>query len=80
MVLGLSFYTLNAGYRTANRMATIETQLKNPAAYILNLEYNINTLTVIGDKLAGRRTPRRPPSTRPRNTRKTASPCPTGGT
>ena len=54
VVLGLSFYTLNAGYRTANRMATIETQLKNPAAYILNLEYNINTLTVIGDKLAGR--------------------------
>lgn len=54
VVLGVSFYTLNAAYRTANRMATIEIQLKNPAAYIFNLEYNVNTLTVIGDKLAGR--------------------------
>lgn len=54
VVLGVSFYTLNAAYRTANRMVTIETQLKNPAAYIFNLEYNVNTLTVIGDKLAGR--------------------------
>jgi len=54
VVFGVSFYTLNAGYRTANRMATIQTQLKNPAAYVFNLEYNINTLTVIGDKLAHR--------------------------
>ena len=54
VVFGVSFYTLNASYRTANRMAAIETQLENPAAYLFNLEYNINTLTVIGDKLAGR--------------------------
>ncbi len=54
VVLGISFYTLNAAYRTANRMSAIETQLENPAAYVFNLEYNINTLTVIGDKLAGR--------------------------
>lgn len=54
VVLGVSFYTLNENYRTASRMATVETQLKNPAAYVFNLEYNINTLTVIGDKLANR--------------------------
>jgi hypothetical protein len=53
VVLGVSFYTLNANYRTANRMATVEEQLANPVAYISNLEYNINTLTVIGDKLRG---------------------------
>ena len=51
VVFGVSFYTLNMNYRTANRMATLETQLANPAAYIFNLEYNINTLTVISDKL-----------------------------
>ena len=54
VVFGLSFYTLNAAYRTVNRMSAVETQLENPAAYLFNLEYNINTLTVIGDKLAGR--------------------------
>ena len=54
VVLGLSFYTLNASYRPANRMKTIETQLKNPAAYVFNLEYNINMLTVLSDKLARR--------------------------
>ena len=54
VVLGVSFYTLNANYRTANRMATIETQLKNPAAYMFNLEYNINTLTALSDRLANR--------------------------
>lgn len=52
-VFGVSFYTLNLNYRTANRMATLETQLENPAAYVFNLEYNINTLTVISDKLRG---------------------------
>lgn len=44
VVLGMSFYTLNENYGSVNRMATIETQLKNPLAYIFNLEYNINTL------------------------------------
>ena len=53
VVFGVSFYTLNLNYRTANRMATLETQLENPAAYVFNLEYNINTLTVISDKLRG---------------------------
>ncbi len=53
VVFGLSFYTLNNQYRTKNRMETLETQLKNPAAYVFNLEYNINALTVFGDKLRG---------------------------
>ena len=53
VLMSISFYTLNANYRTANRMATVKTQLANPVAYISNLEYNINTLTVIGDKLRG---------------------------
>lgn len=53
VVMSVSFYTLNANYRTANRMTTVETQLENPVAYVFNLEYNINTLTVIGDKIKG---------------------------
>ena len=53
VVFGLSFYTLNNNYRTKNRMEMLETQLKNPAAYVFNLEYNINALTVFGDKLRG---------------------------
>lgn len=54
VVLGLSFYTLNAAYRPANRMKTVETQLKNPAAYVFNLEYNLNTLTILADTVRGR--------------------------
>lgn len=45
VVLGLSFYTVNSNYQTANRMKTLKTQLENPAAYMLNLEYTLNTLT-----------------------------------
>ena len=51
VVFGLSFYTLNAAYKPVNRMKTVETQLANPAAYVFNLEYNINALTVAKDKL-----------------------------
>lgn len=44
MVLGVSFYVLNAGYDT-DRFAALEETLKNPLAYCLNLEYNVNALT-----------------------------------
>ncbi|MEG0896780.1 MAG: hypothetical protein RR415_04115 [Ruthenibacterium sp.] len=54
VVFGLSFYTLNNNYRTQNRMKTVETQLQNPAAYVFNLEYNLNALTVLSDTLARR--------------------------
>ena len=53
MVLGLSFYTLNNAYGSVSRMATIETQLENPFAYLFNLEYNVNMLTNIANKLSG---------------------------
>ncbi len=44
LVIGLSFYTLNKSYDT-NRMSALQDTLRNPAAYLLNLEYNVNTLT-----------------------------------
>ena len=44
MVIGLSFYTLNTKYDT-DRMSSLQDTLANPLAYILNLEYNVNTLT-----------------------------------
>lgn len=44
MVLGISFYVLNAGYDT-DRFAALEETLQNPLAYCLNLEYNVNALT-----------------------------------
>ncbi len=44
LVFGLSFYTINGKYDT-DRMAALEDTLANPLAYILNLEYNVNTLT-----------------------------------
>ncbi len=53
ILLGISFYTLNAGY-DKDRMSTLEDTLTNPLAYIFNLEYNINTLTTFTDWLAGR--------------------------
>ncbi len=53
ILLGISFYTLNAGY-DKDRMSTLEDTLNNPLAYIFNLEYNINTLTTFTDFLAGR--------------------------
>lgn len=51
IVLGLSFYTLNAGYDT-DRMSALEATLNNPLAYIFNLEYNVNTLTAFTNWLA----------------------------
>lgn len=44
LLLGLSFYTINGKYDT-DRMSTLEDTLHNPLAYILNLEYNVNTMT-----------------------------------
>ncbi|MCI2047017.1 MAG: hypothetical protein LKJ90_04810 [Faecalibacterium sp.] len=44
MVIGLSFYTLNAKYDT-DRMSALQDTLHNPLAYVFNLEYNVNTLT-----------------------------------
>lgn len=44
ILLGLSFYTLNASYAT-DRMGALEKTLDNPLAYVFNLEYNVNMLT-----------------------------------
>lgn len=44
LLIGLSFYTLNQKYDT-DRMSSLQDTLNNPLAYILNLEYNVNTLT-----------------------------------
>lgn len=52
ILLELSFYTLNAGYST-DRFAALEETLRNPLAYCLNLEYNVNALTVFMDTLKG---------------------------
>ena len=41
----LSFYTVNAGYDT-DRFSSLEETLVNPLAYCLNLEYNVNALTM----------------------------------
>lgn len=52
VVYGLSFYTLNNSYN-ADRMGTLEDTLHNPFAYFFNLEYNVNTLTAISERLQG---------------------------
>ena len=52
LLVGLSFYTLNEGYNT-DRFAQLEETLENSLAYCLNLEYNINALTVLMDTLRG---------------------------
>ena len=51
-VYGLSFYTLNKSYN-ADRMATLEKTLANPFAYLFNLEYNVNMLTALSERLQG---------------------------
>lgn len=51
ILLGLSFYTLNASYDT-DRMSALEDTLNNPLAYIFNLEYNVNALTGFTNWLA----------------------------
>ena len=52
LLIGLSFYTLNEGYNT-DRFAQLEETLNNPLAYCLNLEYNVNALTVLMDTIRG---------------------------
>lgn len=51
LLVGLSFYTLNAGYDT-DRMSALEDTLNNPLAYVFNLEYNVNALTGFTNWLA----------------------------
>ncbi len=48
ILLGLSFYTINASYST-DRMAALEKTLDNPLAYLFNLEYNVNMLTSLAN-------------------------------
>ena len=48
----LSFYTLNSSYNT-DRFSALEATLRNPLAYCLNLEYNVNALTVFMDTVKG---------------------------
>ena len=52
LVLSVSFYTLNQNYNT-DRFQQLETTLENPVAYCLNLEYNVNALTVFLDTVRG---------------------------
>ena len=52
LVLSVSFYTLNQNYNT-DRFQQLETTLENPVAYCLNLEYNVNALTVFLDTVCG---------------------------
>ena len=52
LVLSVSFYTLNQNYNT-DRFQDLETTLENPVAYCLNLEYNVNALTVFLDTVRG---------------------------
>ena len=52
LLVGVSFYTLNESYDT-DRFAQLEETLENPLAYCLNLEYNVNALTVLMDTLRG---------------------------
>ena len=52
LVLSVSFYTLNQNYNT-DRFQQLETTLENPVAYCLNLEYNVNALTVMMDTIRG---------------------------
>lgn len=44
ILFGVSFYTFNSSYDT-DRMSALESTLRNPLAYIFNLEYNVNALT-----------------------------------
>ena len=46
----LSFYTVNANYDT-DRFSALEETLNNPLAYCLNLEYNVNALTMFMNTL-----------------------------
>lgn len=50
ILLALSFYTINAGYDT-DRFSALEETLANPLAYCLNLEYNVNALTMFLNRI-----------------------------
>ncbi len=52
ILFALSFYTLNAGYDT-DRFSALAQTLHDPLAYCLNLEYNVNALTVFLDTVRG---------------------------
>ncbi len=52
LLFAVSFYTLNAGYDT-DRFSALEETLHDPLAYCLNLEYNVNALTVFLDTVRG---------------------------
>ena len=52
LLVEVSFYTLNESYNT-DRFAALEKTLRNPLAYCLNLEYNVNALTVFMDTVRG---------------------------
>lgn len=52
VIFGLSFYTINTSYNT-DRMSTLEQTLTNPLAYMFNLEYNVNMLTALSERLRG---------------------------
>ena len=52
LLVEVSFYTLNESYNT-DRFAALEETLRNPLAYCLNLEYNVNALTVFMDTVRG---------------------------
>ena len=52
VVFGLSFYTVTETY-DADRMSSLEQTLQNPLAYMFNLEYNVNMLTALSERLRG---------------------------
>ena len=52
VVFGLSFYTVTKTY-DADRMSTLQKTLDNPLAYFFNLEYNVNMLTALSERLRG---------------------------
>lgn len=52
VVFGLSFYTVTSTY-DADRMSTLQKTLDNPLAYLFNLEYNVNMLTALSERLRG---------------------------
>lgn len=52
LLVEVSFYTLNEHYNT-DRFSQLEETLENPLAYCLNLEYNVNALTMLMDTIRG---------------------------
>lgn len=52
VIFGLSFYTVTKTY-DADRMSTLQKTLDDPLAYLFNLEYNVNMLTALSERLRG---------------------------